>query len=193
MDSENKAVNVLASKEIVKSAPHKKENEPISKQYEIDLAGYYDIPIYWSGTGPWNGFPTPVALGLADKQKMIQSEDETVQDDNNHLRSVNEVRGELTGYTVEGIGGKIGFVFDVIIDDLNWKINYLVVETSKFLAANYILVATDWINDVQWQDKNIDVEVDNEKVTNVTDFDIHAQITKEYEEKLYAGLGKENK
>ncbi|WP_275896253.1 PRC-barrel domain-containing protein [Paraliobacillus sediminis] len=190
VDSENKAVNVLTSKETVKSAPHKKENEPISKQYEIDLAGYYEIPIYWSGTGPWSGFPTPAALGLADKQKMIQSKNATSQEDNNYLRSVNEVRGELTGYTVEGIGGKIGYVFDVIIDDSNWKINYLVVETSKFLAANYILVATDWINDVQWQDKNIYVEVDSVKAKNVTDYDIHAHITKEYEDKLYSALGK---
>lgn len=186
------SVNVLVSKEMVNNAPNKKADEPISKQDEIDLAGYYKIPNYWSQVGPWGGYSSPAALALADKQQVNQNNAETDQKESHYLRSVNEMKGELTGFKVEGIGGKIGHVADVIIDEVNWKISYLVVETSKFFTANFILVATDWINDIQSHDKKIYVEVDSEKVTNVTDFDIHAPITKEYEKKLYAGLGKEN-
>ncbi|WP_162632618.1 PRC-barrel domain-containing protein [Paraliobacillus zengyii] len=193
VDSENATVDVLASKEKVRNAPNKKADEPISKQDEIDLTGYYGWPNYWSQIGPWGGFSTPAALAVADKQREIQEKAKADQKESHQLRSVNEIKGELTGYKVEGIGGKIGHVSDVIIDEENWKITYLVIETSKFLAANFILIATDWISDIHWYDKKIYVEVDNEKVKNVTDFDIHAPLTKEYEEKLYSDLGKQKK
>ena len=190
VDSKNSTVNVLASTDTVKNAPNKNENEPVSKQDEVNLANHYGWPNYWSTVGPWGGFANPSVLAVSNKVAEIQDATEADYIDEHHLRSVNEIKGDFTGYSVEGSDGKIGHVSDFVIDDTNWEISYLVVETSRLLVGNFILIAKDWVQDIHWSDKKVFVDIAEEQAKEAADFDTEKPITREYEAELYSKLGK---
>lgn len=190
VDQEKGTVNLLASKETVKNAPNKMEDQPISKQVEVDLADYYGWPTYWNSyslLGPWGGYLGPMQLMDAQNQGLIQEDVRSNKKEDNHLRSANEVKGEFFGYQVNTIDEKIGHVTDFVLDETNWKITYLVVETSNLLpgSSNSYLLATDWIQDIQWQKQEVTVNLTKEQVEKGIGFDRNTPITREYEEKLY--------
>lgn len=194
VDHEKGTVNVFASKEIVKNAPNKKEDQPISKQAEIDLAEYYGWPTYWNSysvLGPWGGYPTPMKLIDAKNTGLIEKEIRSGQTDH-HLRSTNEIKGEFFGYQVDSIDKKIGHVTDFVVDETNWKITYLVVETNNLLPGNSksYLLATDWIQDIQWENQRVTVDLTKEQVEKGIGFDRNTPITREYEEQLYTSFDK---
>ena len=66
VDLENGSLNVLASKETIKNAPNCHEDEPVSKQAEMELFNYYGWSNYSIGLGglggPWGGFIYPQEL-----------------------------------------------------------------------------------------------------------------------------------
>jgi sporulation protein YlmC with PRC-barrel domain len=158
VDQQNGTINVFASMETVKNAPHKHEAEPISKQAEYELNDYYGWPHYWPGFGnnlPWGGFVTPLELANAhnDGSGNITNNNQP----EHHLRSADEVKGSLFGYQIETPDGRIGQVDDLIIDEVNWKLTHLVVNTKQSLIDNYILISTDQVQSIDWKEKEITV------------------------------------
>ncbi|WP_407271605.1 PRC-barrel domain-containing protein [Radiobacillus sp. PE A8.2] len=189
VDMNNSTVNVLASKETVKNAPHKSNDEPVSKQVEIDLATYYGWPTYWNGLGPWRGFDNPYALANAERDGLLDDNDVEKEYDF-HLRSSNEIKGDVFGYSIEAEDGKIGHVSDFVVDDANWKITYFVVETKNILVGKFVLIATDWIKDINWDEKKVVVDLTKEQVKQGADFNPNEPITRAYEDNLYSTFDK---
>lgn len=187
VDISNDKLNVFASKEEVKNAPHKNEDKPVSKQVEMDLADYYGWPLYWGGLSPWRGYATPTDLAQAYENgiRANANMDTSIIDADHHLRSINEIKGDFTGYDVTGLDGEIGKVSDLVIDDYNWKISYLVVETSKILTGKFTLISPDRVKDIQWDKKEIFVDITERQAKQDADFNPTQPIPTKYEERLY--------
>jgi sporulation protein YlmC with PRC-barrel domain len=64
--------------------------------------------------------------------------------DKPHLRSTQEV----TGYDIHATDGDIGEVEDFIIDDVSWKIHFLIVETGNWFSGKKVIISPRWIKDV---------------------------------------------
>lgn len=183
-------IDLTESAEKVKNAPIKNEHTQISKHNEEELANYYGWPNYWTGVGPWGGFSTPSELTVAHREEKLQRGVQADGDDLHQLRSVNDVKGELTGFNVEGTDEKIGNVSDFVIDQKTWQIKYFVVDTSKILAGDLVLLAKDWITEINWHDKKFFVNVTKELAEKAANFDSSTEITSEYEDNLYSNFGK---
>ncbi|GGM42743.1 hypothetical protein GCM10011351_30870 [Paraliobacillus quinghaiensis] len=196
VDIENGSLNVLASKETIKNAPNRDEDEPVSKQAEMELFNYYGWPNYSFGLGgvvgpgPWGGYTYPQELVDAQNRGVLQ--DGVSEDDANepNLRSVNEIDGSFFGYDVEASDGEIGHVTDFVIDDKNWKIYYIVVDTKGLLTSEHILLSTDWISNVEWESKKVSIDLNKEQFKKIKEFKTNEPITRAYEEELYSRLGK---
>lgn len=106
------------------------------------------------------------------------------------MRSVNEIDGSFFGYHVEASDGEIGHVTDFVIDDKNWRIYYIVVDTKDPLTSEQILLSTDWINNVEWERKNVSIDLTKEQFNEMKEFKTNEPITRAYEEDLYRRLGK---
>lgn len=81
--------------------------------------------------------------------------------------------------------GNIGHVEDFLIDDQNWAIRYVVVDTVNWWPGKKVVIAPQWIKDVSWTDSRVYVNLSRERIKNAPEYDPTAIVDREYEEKLY--------
>jgi len=103
-----------------------------------------------------------------------------------HLRSTSEV----TGYSVAAVDGYIGHVSDFLVDDADWVIRYLVVDTRDWLPGKHVLISPEWIREINWIDYGVHVDVRREIIETSPEYVRDAPLTREYEAELCRHYGK---
>ncbi len=168
----------------VENAPSLSEDEPVSKQFEIDYYAYYGWPYYWVGPGIWGPYAVPRDLRRAEDKKAAETKEGGAGDP--HLRSSREV----TGYHVAAADRDIGHVDDMIVDDTEWVIRYVVVDTRNWLPGRHVLVAPMWFTGIVWSQRKVHTDLTAEEIENSPEFDPSAPINREYERQLYDYYGR---
>ncbi len=155
LDWEQRKLEVNLTRTQVQDSPGSETDEPVSRQWETDTYNYYGWPYYW-GMGMVGGaWYSPGLIGSTDTP--------TVPDpDDVHLRSTKEV----TGYTVEARDGDIGHVADFLVDDNNWCIRCLAVDTRDWWLGKQVLLPLDWIEQISWPDRSVTAEVTRSQIQN---------------------------
>jgi hypothetical protein len=103
-----------------------------------------------------------------------------------HLRSVDEV----TGYHIAATDGEIGHVEEFILDDDNWALRYLVVDTRNWLPGRKVLVSPLWVTDLEWADEKAKVAMTRAQVKESPVYDPREPVNREYEARLYDFYGR---
>jgi hypothetical protein len=183
-DWESKQLEVELTKQQVENSPHIDAYKPISRQREAEYYGYYGYPYYWGGPFLWGPavHPRQVARSRADRS---QSATPTADGDS-HLRSTKEV----TGYRIEATDGEIGHVEDFIVDDENWAIRYMLVDTRNWWPGKKVLVSPRWIKRVSWTDSRVYVDLSREAIKSSPEYDESPLINRQYESSLYSHYGR---
>lgn len=156
---------VKLSCEQVRNSPDIDTHQPVSRQHERDLLGYYAYPTYWEGGGLWGMGNEPVApTGM---QREVQAEvdkamhERDVRAGDLHLRDSTRV----IGYDIQATDDSIGHVEDFIFDDLTWAVRYLVVDTRNWWPGGQkVLVGTQWIDRIDWATKSVFVTMTRDQV-----------------------------
>jgi hypothetical protein len=178
LDRRNRILHVHLTKEQVRNSPDLDTDKPVSREWETELYRHYGWTPYW-GTGygmggiPPAGYPqTP-----ANRQTAVLEAErpETT------LRSTREVKGYRIRTTDDGIGA----VEDFIIDDENWVIRYLVVDTGHWLPGRKVLIPPAWVTDIRWEERNVWVDVPRQTIKDSPPYDPSAPITRQYEARMY--------
>jgi sporulation protein YlmC with PRC-barrel domain len=94
-----------------------------------------------------------------------------------HLRSTHEVRG----YHIQARDGEIGHVEDFILDDENWAIRYLVVNTQNWWPGKKVLISPKWIERVSWRDSKVFVNFFRDVVRHSPEYTDESVIVRAYE------------
>jgi uncharacterized protein YrrD len=165
----------------IEESPSILSDAPLVRQKELELARHYNWPVYWAINGLGGFGAAPIVTPIAPPQ-----EAEAAADDNPHLRSTREVRG----YGIHATDGNIGHVDDFIVDDDDWAVRYLVVDTRNWLPGRDVLLATDWIEEVSWPDARVVVCHSREEVKNSPEYDASTPVNREYEEVLHDYYGR---
>jgi hypothetical protein len=183
LSEDEKSIPVNLTKEQIENSPPISEHEPVSRQYEQQLFGYYRWPVYWNaGAGYYPfaaGYPDtapPMVQEIADRQK---NKPQTEGD--SHLRSTREVKG----YNIQAADGEIGHVDDFIIDDHTWEIRYIIVDTKNWLPGKKVILSPRWINKIEWPQSKVYVNFAKEKIENSPEYKSEADINRAYEERLF--------
>lgn len=166
----------------IKRAPALEEDAPVSRQYEVEYFRHYKIPFYWVSDAAWGAYLTPAAARAAaagDEDR--EGEEFNPHEGDPHLRSVNEV----LNYVVEAADGVVGRVSDFIVDDVPWILRYLVFDTGTWLRGRRVLVAPDWVTNVDWPQGRLYVSLTKEAVENSPEYDPSQPVNREYEARLY--------
>ncbi len=173
-------VPVDLSKKQIENSPKISTDLPISRQHEIQLADYYQWPVYW-GVGHTAG--TGYVIPKVDAENDLEND----EDYDSNLRSSSEV----LNYHINANDGNIGHVEDFIMDNDDWVVRYLIVDTSNWMPlAKKVLVSPMWINKIDWQRKIVDVDLKKDTIKNSPEFDPNQPINREYEVKLYDYYGR---
>jgi sporulation protein YlmC with PRC-barrel domain len=164
-DLEEELFPISLTREQIENSPDTDTEGPISRQHEMELHAYYGWPMYWGG-GPYVG---------AEKMEAVAVEQEPC------IRSVREVMG----YHIKAIDGEIGHVHDFLVDDENWEIRYMVVDTRNWWPGKEVLVSPQWIETVNWDEAKVHVDLTKESIRSSPEYENLSAISREYEEKLF--------
>jgi len=182
-------IPVNLTKEQIENSPPLSEHEPVSRQYEQKLFGYYQWPVYWNaGAGYYPfaaGYPDtapPIVTELGERQRnRPESEGDP------HLRSTREV----DGYYIHASDGDIGHIDDFIIDDVSWEIRYIIVDTKNWLPGKKVIISPRWINKIEWAESKVYVNFSRETIKSSPEFKSIEDISRQYEEQLYGHYDRE--
>jgi len=164
----------------VKDSPRADTDKPVSRMMESDLYDYYGWSPYWS-TGFYMGgygYAVPLAgpigdLGVAHGEHEVAAQAHGDQ----HLRSGREV----TGYHIHASDGEIGHVTDFLVEDGDWSVHFLVVDTQNWWPGKKVLISPRSIAGVDWSSRTLRLNVDRARVKNSPAYDGSAAVDRAYE------------
>jgi hypothetical protein len=181
-DWESQGIQVDLSKERVRSSPDIDTDMPVSRQQRTLLDGYYG----WSAAAAAGGL-APVAFAPSPIPEAEQEELAALQEHADpHLRSAKEV----TGYHIQASDGEIGHIDDFILEDEQWRVVFLVVDTKNWLPGRKVLISPRWAKQVNWESRTVEVDLTQDSVKNSPRYDPTIPINKEYEVRLYDYYGR---
>ena len=183
----------------VKNSPDVDTHQPVSRQNEVQVMGYYGYPNYWGGVGLWGEGLYPYAMdpgfggfGIDREERdreleaYVRADRERHRNDDPHLRSCNAV----TGYHLRANDGEIGHVAGFLVDDTTWALRYLVVDTSNWWLGHQVLVAPPWISGVHWSDRSVSVDLSRDALRNAPAYDPAADWNRDLDRDLYRHHGR---
>jgi sporulation protein YlmC with PRC-barrel domain len=171
----------------VKRSPDIDTDKPVSRQHEMGYLGYYGYGAYWGGGGLWGAgvYPDELQAGL---QKEVASTDPRHQGDDVHLRSGNEIMR----YYVHASDGDIGHVQGLVVDEKSWAIRYIIVNTSNWWMGHKVLISPEWIDDVDWPESKLSIDLTRQAVKDSPPYDPNAPLSLQQEAGIHAHYGRAN-
>jgi hypothetical protein len=175
----------------VNMSPNIDTDKPISRQHEMGYVGYYGYGNYWGGGGLWGGgvYPDLLQAGL---QINAPTESNTVRagiqkPNNPHLRSGNE----LARYYVHAKDGDIGHVQGFVLDESSWAVRYIVVNTSNWWLGHQVVIAPEWIDNVDWANSKLLLNLTRQAVKDSPAYDPAATMHREQEVRVFSHYQRE--
>lgn len=171
--------SVRLTRQQIKDSPSIDTDEPVSRQKETGLYDYYGWAPYWStgfymgGYGYTGGLMEPPGTGFADTEAEVARGERG----DPHLRSVREI----TGYGLDATDGEIGHVADVLLEDADWSIHYLVAHTRNWWPGKQVLVSPRSIASIDWSPRLVHLEISREKLKGSPAYDGSQAIDRAYE------------
>lgn len=186
-DLKAETFSVKLTRQQVKDSPDVDTHRPVSRQSESDIFGYYGWNPYWSDDlyagGYGSGMTAPVIAPVPDAQRI---ERETIEaqhrNDDPHLRSIDTV----DGYYIRATDGDIGHVEDVLVEEQDWSIHYLVIDTKNWWPGKKVLISPHSARDINWANKTVSLNVDRERVKNSPEYDASTLVDRAYEDRFGA-------
>lgn len=190
---DSQTITTALTQQQVKDSPPVGADQPVSRQEEETLYRYYGWTPYWDSsmapgvpTAYWGAIPTvpkrePVRVAQeVDARRAAERGDP-------HLRSAKEV----IGYYVGAKDGDIGHVEDLLMGEEDWTIRYLVIDTRNWLPGKKVLVATDWLESVDWAGKKISVDLTRDRIKSSPEYDPSRTLDRNYQERLHQHYGRD--
>jgi hypothetical protein len=194
LDEAAREFSVRLTRQQVKDSPDIDTAKPVSRQVESGIYDYYGWSPYW-GTGFYMGgygyMPPITALSDAESRQRADDFADSGQHrsgqhrDDPHLRSAEAI----TGYHIHARDGEIGHVEDFLVEDMDWSIHYLVVNTSNWWAGKTVLISPHSATEIDWLDRLVNLDVDQKTVRDSPAYDASTIVDRAYEKHFHRHYG----
>jgi sporulation protein YlmC with PRC-barrel domain len=189
-DPEKREFSVRLTMQQVKDSPDIASDRPVSRQEETNIYGYYGWRPYW-GSGffmggygyegdDWVGSRSP---GSTQREREIANS--RLNDGDPHLRSVEAV----TGYHIHAMDGEVGHVEDFLVEDTDWSIHYLVVDTKNWWPGKKVLISPGSASAIDWTERLVNLTVDRQRVKDSPEYDAATTVDQAYERRFHDYYG----
>ncbi len=161
----------------VKDSPALDTHEPVSRQHEERMYGYYNMSPYW-GSGFYMGGYGGWSAGLSEahyadaRRRQDAVSAERHRDDDLHLRSIDAV----TDYNLHATDGFIGHVEGFLIDDSDWTIRFLIVDTKNWWPGKHVLISPRSAQNILWSESLINLDIDRQTIMDSPKYDPSAPL-----------------
>jgi sporulation protein YlmC with PRC-barrel domain len=180
----------------VKDSPNIDTERPVSRQIETNIYNYYGWRPYWGGSGflmgGYGGYGYGYGGGTIAPMPSLETRRRTEEiaavqrsHDDPHLRSMDAVNG----YHIHASDGEIGHVEDFLVEDEDWSIHYLVVDTTNWLPGKKVLISPQSIRAIDWTDNLVNLSVDRQRVKDSPAYDASVTVDRAYENHFHNYYG----
>ena len=181
-DHERRALSVGLTRAQVEGSPELSEHEPVSMQMERHLYDYYGwepmATEYSFGANPIaSKYSAPPFFAVAPAAEVAVAED----DCDPHLRSLEAINA----YHVVGAEGALGKVENLMMDEADWRVPYLVVDTGHWWSGKHVLVSRHAVKEISWADREISVDITRAQVKASPPWSAIGDVDKDYEKDLH--------
>lgn len=172
----------LTSKQI-EDSPSPEEKPTVSREYEKELMKHYSFAAYWS-----SGYIPPTHTGLYYPARPMNVPTKEVTEEkvseeklDTKLRSFKEV----TGYHILATDGHLGHVEDMIADDADWQLIYLIIDTSNWRPwSKKVILLINWLDKISYETREVSIDVHTDVIKNAPEFDTSKPVDQAFEEAL---------
>jgi hypothetical protein len=122
------------------SSPAADRHRPLTRGLETEINRHYGLDEYWSGTGNWGNTDSPRSLRYSGTR--------TDSGPSNRLLSQLPLKSfeTLGNFVLMAAQGKIGRVTDIMIDERNWKVGYIIIdEDFQIVGTRFLLNPEDFV------------------------------------------------
>jgi sporulation protein YlmC with PRC-barrel domain len=187
LDPKGKEFPVTLTMQQVQDCPEIDTERPVSRQLETNVYDYYGWSPYW-GTGfgareMGGAMAAAPSLGLRQREEQIAESGRNGDDP--HLRSIEAV----TGYHIKASDGEIGHVEDFLVEERDWSIRYLIVDTKNWWPGKKVLISPRSARAIDWMDKLVHLDVDLQTVKDSPAYDATTTVDGAYDEKFLTYYG----
>jgi len=178
-DADDRRIAVKLSMRQVRDSPKIESDQPPSSRTENGLHEYYGTYLAESGIaeGGRLGGPQPelAVAGHWPRDKDIAAV--PPDDGDPHLFSITDA----SGYRVHASDGDIGHVEDYLLEEADWSIRFLVVDTKTLWSERKVLVSQRMVQQIDGAEKLITLHIDRERVKNSPAYDPRVPVDTTFE------------
>lgn len=154
-------VYVSATKDKIENNHDLGSTNPVCVQKRREQPGQYVcVPCF----EPALGVP-PLSLSFVPREK--NENEETHHEEDPHLRSF----AEVSRYSIEAVDASAGRLEDFMLDDADWVIRLMIVNTGRWFSGRQVVLPVDCINQISWDEKKISIPLRKSMVEEAPLFD----------------------
>jgi hypothetical protein len=184
LDADSLEFPVRLTMQQVKDSPDLDTEKPVSRQMETKTYGYYGWTPYW-GDGMYMGGGLGGAMVSASylqpPQPLDNAPEPPAETGDPHLRSIEAV----TGYHIHARDGEIGHVEDFLVEDVDWSIHFLVVDTKNWWPAKKVLIQPRSARTIDWDERLVNLNVDRQTVKDSPVYDPAVPVDSAFEKNFH--------
>lgn len=182
IDENERILHVQLTREQVEKSPSIDADKPVSRQFEEEYLRYFGWPFYWADPLMWGA--TAVAPIPPRKETGGAPPDEAEHRDDPHLRSILEV----IGYRIHARDGDIGHLEDFLIEDHDWAIRELVIDTRNWLPGKRVVVSPEWVRRISWEESRIHLGLDRNDIESLPEHHPPETATAQAREQMFEAM-----
>lgn len=175
-DGETQVFPVNLTKSQLEDSPRIDTAPPVSLSQRREALSYGWMALITSPAAATGAAPAAVRFGPPP----LEGEPEV------RLRSLEEVRK----YSVEGLDDSVGRVDDFIVDDQEWIVRYIVIDTGGFLQKDRVILAPGWVDRIDWGSRTAFFDLKKEVIEAAPPFNPSTPVNRTYEIELYDYYGR---
>ena len=180
LEPRDKEFPVRLTMQQVKDSPDIDTNRPVSRQMETSVYDHYGWAPYW-GTGFYMSgyYGGSMALSAPPESARHERDLANAQRDRDdpHLRSIEAV----TGFHIRATDHEIGHVEDFLVEDGDWSIHYLIVDTKNWWPGKRVLLSPRSAREIDWTERLVKLDVDRQKIKDSPPYDPSTTVDRAYE------------
>lgn len=186
-DWRTERIPVNLSRKQIEESPPLDAHAPLSREYEITYHEHFEIPFYWLGADFREGIPNkdgavePVEdLPIDDLEDQADEQQPSDIEEGSLRRAI-----EIMTYGVIASDGDVGRVEDLIVDDTNWVIQHLIIDTGNIIPGKKIMLDTSCIESVSWEEATLQLDLTKTEIEQSRVYDATEPVNREHEVRLY--------
>jgi sporulation protein YlmC with PRC-barrel domain len=179
-DWEDKTFHLDLTLPDIEASPTIEEHLPVSREYEKKILEHYKEAPYW----PYMYVPpTTSVMPYPPRPLKVPAQEINEEELDSRLRSFKEI----INYRIRGTDDSLGQVEDIIVDDEDWQITYLIVDTKRWLPwSKTVVLSIEWLEKISYQKSEVQIDLAASQIKKAPEFDPSHPIDMDYEKALDA-------